>query len=362
VALALAAPPLMFVEVPEGGHIVDYQEGVMAAVSVVEDAEGVSRLRINNRQQEGSSSSLLVDARQALLPLLLHPAPRHALFLGLGTGMTASAAAEDASLQVEAVELLPEVITASRHFTRVFGEAGQVPRLTVRAADARRHVRAASQSYDVIVSDNFHPARSGSGALYTVEHFRAVRGRLNQHGVFCQWLPLHQLDLPTLRSIVQSFLMAYPQGTAMLASNSLATPVLGLVGRRGDDDHIDLAQVRHRLAVAAWPHSPAEFGIEDEFALLGSFVAGPAALARLAGDASANTDDRPVVAYRAPRITYAPDSLPQDRLVALLRQLSVAPAELLVATADPVDSRRLAAYWVARGHYIVGPAEPLQPA
>jgi spermidine synthase len=31
----------------------------MAAVSVVEDADGVARLRINNRQQEGSSSTLL---------------------------------------------------------------------------------------------------------------------------------------------------------------------------------------------------------------------------------------------------------------------------------------------------------------
>ena len=66
----------------------------MAAVSVVEDADGVARLRINNRQQEGSSATLLADARQALLPLLLHPAPRRALFLGLGTGVTAASAAD----------------------------------------------------------------------------------------------------------------------------------------------------------------------------------------------------------------------------------------------------------------------------
>ena len=54
----------------------------------------------------------------------------------------------------------------------------------------------ASERYDVIVSDNFHPARSGSAALYTVEHFAAVRERLRRGGVFCQWLPLHQLDMP----------------------------------------------------------------------------------------------------------------------------------------------------------------------
>ena len=58
--------------------------------------------------------------------------------------------------------------------------------------------------------------------------------------------------------------------------------------------------------------------------MLGSFVAGPEALRRFAGDAAANTDDRPVVAYRAPRITYAPESLPRDRLLALLQELSIA--------------------------------------
>ena len=64
-----------------------------------------------------------------------------------------------------------------------------------------------------------------------MEHFEAVRRRLDAGGLFCQWLPLHQLDLDSLRSIVQSFLAVYPQGWALLASNSLETPVLGLVAR-----------------------------------------------------------------------------------------------------------------------------------
>jgi spermidine synthase len=50
---------------------------------------------------------VLADARQALLPLLLHAAPRRALFLGLGTGVTATSAAQDPALTVDAVELLP---------------------------------------------------------------------------------------------------------------------------------------------------------------------------------------------------------------------------------------------------------------
>ena len=93
--MAALAAPLIFVDLPEGGRVLHYSEGPTAAVSVVEDATGVARLRIDKRQQEGSSDALFADARQALLPLplLLHPAPRRALFLGLGTGVTATSAA-----------------------------------------------------------------------------------------------------------------------------------------------------------------------------------------------------------------------------------------------------------------------------
>jgi spermidine synthase len=340
------------VDVPAGGRIVSVRDGVLAAVSVVEDGDGVATLRINNRQQEGSSATLLADARQALLPLLLHPAPRHALFLGLGTGITATSAALDAQLQVDAVELLPEVIDASHHFTRALDGVVPPGRVHAMAADARRYVRTAAQRYDLIVADNFHPARSGSGSLYTVEHFRAVRARLAPEGLFCQWLPLHQLDLETLRSIVGAFVAANPQAWAMLATNSLDMPVLGLVAREGDR-RFAVDAVRERVRSAALPRGVGDFGLVDEFALLGSFIAGPAALARFAKDAPTNTDDHPVVAYRAPRFTYAPDSLPRDRLLTLVREWAIAPGELVDPGHEAAESTRLAAYWVARNRFLM---------
>jgi spermidine synthase len=350
-AVAVWAPRLAFVEVPEGGRILSYREGATASVSVVEDGAGVLRLRIDNRQQEGSSGTRFTDARQALLPLLLHPAPQRALFLGLGTGITAASAAEDPGVQVDAVELLPEVIESSRGFTRAFDDGQPNPRLHLLAADARRYVRTTSQRYDVVVADNFHPARSGSGSLYTVEHFEAVRDRLAPGGLFCQWLPLHQLDLDTLRSIVRAFLVVYPEGRAMLATQSLETPVLGLVAQ-AQPAPFDLGRTQRRLDGAALAPSLPAHGIGDAYALLGSFVAGPRSLAAFAASARLNTDDLPVVAYGAPRITYAPDSLPRERLMALLAVLQVSPAEVLGADAEAAGAARLAAYWQARGRFL----------
>jgi spermidine synthase len=394
-ALAAFAPPLAFVDVPEGGRRLFLREGPLGAVSVVEDAQGVARLHIDNRQQEGSSATRLADARQALLPLLLHPAPRRALFLGLGTGITAASAAEEKTLEVDAVELLPEVIEASDLPVFVPAVSGDAPnpRLRRLAADARRFVRAGAGRYDLIVSDNFHPARSGSALLYTVQHFEAVRERLAPGGLFCQWLPLHQLDLPSLRSIVGAFVAVFGERAfALLATNSLETPVVGLValslgpvapagpagaaGAEGAEGAagpagaagaagptagaggpagpaLDTASVRRRLQTAQMAPPPAAFGLIDEFALLGSFFGGPRALADFARGAPVNDDDHPIVAYRAPRLTYAPDSLPRDRLLTLVGQLRITPQELLSPAAAAPAASRLAAYWSARERFLI---------
>ena len=355
ILLFIYSPELRFLSLPESGKVISYRDGVMASVSVIEDADGVARLRINNHQQEGSSASGLTDARQAYLPLLLHPQAHSALFLGLGTGVTASAAAEDPLLKVDAVELLPEVIAASDYFRTGLDNPEAAARLNIIAGDARRYVRASHGQYDVIVADLFHPARSGAGALYTVEHFSAIKARLAKDGLFCQWLPLHQLDLETLRSIVHSFISVYPDAKAIIATNSLSTPVIGLISRP-DLAHFNLQQISNRLAVSQGQQRRAQLNLKDEFSLLGSFIAGPAALKHFAASAPLNTDDRPTVIQHAPFATYAPEALPHERLLALKKELGVTPEELLgpaLTSKEREWQNRLMAYGEARDQFLV---------
>jgi spermidine synthase len=350
-ALALLAPALRFIDVPPGGRLLVHREGTLATVSVVSDAEDVARLHINNRVQEGSSASGMTEIRLAQLPLLLHPVPREALFLGLGTGTTAHAAALDARVHVTAVELLPEVIATSTLFALRPGAPRAARPVDVVAADARRFVLASDAHYDVIVSDLFHPARSGAASLYTVEHFRAVRERLAEGGVFCQWLALHQMELGTLRSIVAAFLQVYPDGVAVLASNSLDSAVLGLIARPGAPQW-QWSAVQQRLenprpALAA---ALQQARVDSADAVIGAVIADSAALRAFAAGAQPNTDDHPLVAQQAARTAYAPEATPRERLAALLQAFPAAPAGVL-APAD-ADAARLDAYWHARGRYL----------
>ncbi len=350
--LAIFAGPLRFVNVPAGGSLLSYREGVMAAVSVVADADGVARLHINNRAQEGSSASGQVETRLAQMPLLLHPSPRTALFLGYGTGYTANAAALDPRIRVKAVELLPEVIEAAGIFALKAGAPASASPVTTVTADARRYVQSARDRHDVIVADLFHPARSGAGNLYTVEHFAAVKSRLAHGGLFCQWLALHQMDIETLRSIVAAFLQVYPNAVAVLASNSLDTPVLGLIARP-DQPGWQIQSVRTRMADMSPRMTKAlkAAKLEDEFAVLGSIIAGPLALKDFVRDATLNTDDRPVVTHRAPWVSYAPQEVPRDRLTLLMQRLAPHAADGM-ASNQGTDAARLEAYWAARAKYI----------
>jgi spermidine synthase len=149
---------------------------------------------------------------------------------------------------------------------------------------------------------------------------------------------------------VRSYMTVYPHGSALLATLSLDTPVVGLISRR-DGEPFDLQQIRHRLG-AAKSFGSERFGITDDLSLLGSFIAGPGFLTRFAGAAPLNTDDRPIVAYRAPNITYVPSSTPRDRLVELLRDAEISPVELLAGTPQDAWSARLSAYWIARNQFI----------
>lgn len=348
-ACAFFTPGMSTVTIPAGGRLISHVEGVTASVSVIRDAAGIDSLHINNRQQEGSSATLIADGRQALLPLLLHPDPRTALFLGVGTGLTASSATLDPDVEVDAVDLVPEVLEATQYFSTARSAAADPSRLHLLTADARRFVRSADKHYDLIVADNFHPARSGSGTLYTVEHFSLVRERLAPGGVFCQWLPLHQLDLATLRSIAQSFRQVFPRGAALLATHSLDTPVVGLISRR-DGEPYSIAALHSRID--SLQPNLGGFGIADDISVLGSFIAGPRSLAAFTAAAPLNTDDRPVVVYMAPRITYVPDSLPRDRLMSLLGEVSIDAAELLQLADRAPWSQRLDRYWHARNRFI----------
>ncbi len=295
------------------------------APSLTDDASGARYLEVNGHFRMGGTNSVRSDYRQAMLPLLLHPAPHRALFLGIGTGATLVGGAQMPGVTAHGVELSAEVVELLPWFANPT-VAGPTPRVTV--ADARRYVAADTDPYDVVIADLFHPALDGSGALYTIEHFAAVRKRLAPGGMFCQWLPLYQLDLPSLRAIIRGFLEIYPGGSAWLNHYSVRTPMLALIGAP-DGGYVDPGALAARLGNPAVRAVARPIGFETPIDLLGQYLGGPRILATFAGEGPRNTDDYPFVIFDARRNVRALTAPPWALLLAVTRAMWPDPGELL---------------------------------
>src|SRR5262249_2170356 len=100
-----AQPAPSLTRVPAGGKLLAVREGPMVTASVVDDSFGVRYLEVNGQFRMGGTNSERSDYRQAALPLLLHPGPQRALFLGVGTGATLIGGSRMPGVTVRGVEL-----------------------------------------------------------------------------------------------------------------------------------------------------------------------------------------------------------------------------------------------------------------
>jgi len=238
VAILLAAfvlPGMPEVNPFQGFTVLSSRSGADGSVAVVETVKQDRAILVSNQYILGSSSARWDEARQAHLPLVLHPDPRRVAFIGVATGVTPGAALEHAAVErLTAIEISPLVADAARRFfnTENNGLATD-PRAELVIEDGRTYVESAVGKFDVVVGDFYLPWGSGAGRLYALEHVEAVRRSLTPGGIFCQWLPLYQLAESDLAIAAATFQAVFPE--VQLFRNRLdpLQPGLALVGWNG---------------------------------------------------------------------------------------------------------------------------------
>ncbi len=200
-----------------------HYEDAVSMTNVVVKPDG-TRILLNDLQRIDASSdptAIAVQRNQGRLALLLRPGARRILFLGLGTGITASPAHHIPGLKAVAVELSEGAIRAAGQWFAPFNDNAPAW-LDIRHDDARRFLMADHHAYDVIVGDLFHPDMAGRGLLLSVQQFERVRDRLATPGVYVQWLALNQFDLGSLQIVLATFRKVFPNNSLFLDGFHLA--------------------------------------------------------------------------------------------------------------------------------------------
>ncbi len=205
-------------------------EDAVSITHVIERKDG-QRLLLGDLQRMDASSdpaAVVAQMNQARLPLLLHPAPQSVLFLGIGTGISAAGSLPYPDLVRTGVELSQGAIDAA---SELFGavNGGVMQQMTIVRDDARRFLRADGSHYDVIIGDLFHPDLVGRSALLSVQQFERASERLNDGGLFVQWLALNQFDARSLSIVLRSFEQVFPQAVLFVDGFRV-----GLVGPKGE--------------------------------------------------------------------------------------------------------------------------------
>jgi len=235
----------------------------------------------------------------------------------MGTGITAGEALDRGDFKnvkkVVTCELSPSVVEASKKYF-AGGTGGpdltnglySDPRSHVLVQDGRNYLMAAHERYAMIIADLFLPYRSGSGSLYTLEHFQQVRKRLKPGGVFVQWLPLYQVSENEFGIIAHTMLSAFPQVSLWRSNFQPGGETVALVGHQDNSPvpacTLDVERAMQDAVAGTTYHDMERLMLPINPQTILLFYCGN--LTR-AGDLFAgyplNTDDRPVIEFGTPR-------------------------------------------------------------
>ncbi len=284
---------------PVGERVLWKEEGLQTSVSVNEGPTGHRVMYLNGLHQANDTPEMVAVHRMiGHLPMLLHPAPSHALVVGLGGGATAGAVAQHGAT-VDLVELSASVVRGAEWFRHVNDDVVRQPNVMLRVDDGRNHLLLSGRQYDVITADIIQPIHAGAGSLYSVEYFRLARQALKPGGLMLQWIG-HREETH-YKLIARTFLRVFPDATVWVDGSLL-------VGSLGPLE-ISPEVLTRKLADPRVKAAASTVGIPDAASVLRLYTAGPDEIRRFVGDGTELTDDQPLLEYHR---SLPPNTAPLD--------------------------------------------------
>jgi len=194
-------------------------EGLNGSVAVTQWKSGVRTFHAAGKAQASNGAhDMRLQRMLGHLPALIHSNPGSVLTVACGAGVTAGAfvAHPDVKRLVicEIESLVPRQIAP--FFENENHAVMKDPRTEVIIDDGRHFIRTTKEKFDIITSDPIDPWVKGCAALNTVEYYQLCKSRLKPDGIMALWMPFYECDLVTARSMIASFVEAFPHSILWL--------------------------------------------------------------------------------------------------------------------------------------------------
>lgn len=260
----------------------DFREG---RVKLWRDSKGLLILQTGGKIEGTSEKDLSNTRLLAYLPLASHPSPKSFLAIGLGTGVTLASAREHIA-EVSLVEINSGVVEAIGKYA----SPGLLKGVDITVQDARNYLLLGAKRFDIISSEPSYPTESSTANLFTKEFYELAATRLNEGGVFCQWLPYYALSnqdatmmLKTFGSVFSHvYLWKAPRGLDLIMLGSQKPFVFTKEG------------IKERVMVFNRSNEPLDFMLSRDPQQVREIL-------MTEEDIPLNTDDRPYLEFHAAR-------------------------------------------------------------
>lgn len=295
------------------------QDGVESSVAL--SAQDGLAFVVNGKIDGNAIGDVGTQVMAGLVGAALHPHPRSAFVVGLGTGSTAGWLAAVPSIErVDVAEIEPAILAVAKACAEVNLAVLENPRVRVHLDDARELLTTSRQRYDVIFSEPSNPYRAGIASLYTAEFYAAAKTRLSEDGVFLQWLQAYEIDAATARSVIVTLRSVFPE-VELWATQARDL----LLVARNQAGPIDADLLRRRLAEEPFRKALRVAWATDSLeGFLAHRLAGPRLAAELAASfpLEVNRDDDNPVEFAFARTVGLTAASPVAQLRALASALA----------------------------------------
>ena len=193
-----------------GADILLYDEATEATVSVWQ-TEQVTSLRTNGKVEASTHGDMITQKLISHLPVFYHAGEvKDGLMIGLASGISVGSLLTHPFERVETVELIPSMVDVAGWFEDFNRRCLDDPRHKLIINDGRNYLLLTREKYDVIVSEPSNPWIAGVSALFTRQFFELTKQHLKPGGVVCQWVQIYQYTEADLKTMLATFIDAYP--------------------------------------------------------------------------------------------------------------------------------------------------------
>lgn len=284
----------------------DPNTSVGIGTSAFEGKEFSRTIFINGKSDGNTRGDLFTTVMLGHIPGMLGRNLSNAAVIGFGTGMTVGVLSLYPEIkQIDVLEISPAVIKNAHYFDRYNGNVTKSGKVQFHEMDAMRYFVGDSRKFDLIVSEPSNPWVAGVENLYASEFYQLAKSRLNDDGMFVQWIHTYSFTDDLLKMVLRTITLHFPHVSVF----QLKGGDLALVAKLWETTDADLARAQKRWSTdIPARNTMVTYGVPQLETLLALEVVPDALTRPLAAAAPIHTLERPRLSNEAALAFFANDS------------------------------------------------------